>query len=92
MYTEKKLKSLPYGNAKIRVYENGDMDLISYTTPVILIRNGWLECTGLYSRTTINHIGKFMREYGFGDYYTAKRLYKQSKKINIKTGQTLPVV
>ncbi len=87
MYTEKKLNSLPYGNAKVRIYDNGDMDLISYRTAVILIRDGWMECTGTYSRTTIKHIGKFMREYNLGDYYTAKALYIRHAKLNIHTGE-----
>ena len=85
----KKLNSLPYGQAEVYEYANGDLDLISYRTCVIKVRNGWLECTGLYSRTTINHIGKFMREYGFGTYYTAKNLYMNGLKMNIHTGEIL---
>lgn len=92
MYSYKKLNSIPYGNVRVRVYDDGDMDLISYVTPVILIRDGWLECTGTYSRTTIRHIGKFMREYGYGDYYTAKSLYVNGLKMNIRTGEVKGVL
>lgn len=87
MYHYKKLNSMPYAQCSVRVYDDGDMDLISYVTPVILIRNGWLECTGTYSRTTIRHIGNFMREYNLGDYYLAKSLYLSGKKMNIHTGE-----
>ena len=54
--------------AQAAVYENGNqLDLISYVTRVITVKhkNGkrMIECTGLYSRTTIKHIGWFVREY-----------------------------
>ena len=54
--------------AQAAVYENGNqIDLISYVTRVITVKheNGkrLIECTGLYSRTTIKHIGWFCREY-----------------------------
>ena len=54
--------------AQAAVYENGNrVDLISYVTRVITVKheNGkrLIECTGLYSRTTIKHIGWFCREY-----------------------------
>ena len=47
-----------------RVYFNDDKSftLVSYSTPVITVdADGWLACNGLYSRTTIRHIGQFMR-------------------------------
>ncbi len=92
MYHYEKLNSMPYGNVRVRVYDDGDMDMVSYTTTVIAIRDNWLVCTGLYSRTTIKHIGKFMREYGFGDYYTAKNLYLNGLKLNLDTGEVVPIV
>jgi len=54
--------------AQAAVYENGNqLDLISYITRVVTVKheNGkrMIECTGLYSRTTIKHIGWFCREY-----------------------------
>ena len=68
-------------------YDDGSTVLVSYTTPVCKIdRNGWLVCNGLYSRTTIKHIGWFMREYGF-TYYLAKQLYLDNKTFNIYTGE-----
>lgn len=66
--------------AKAAVYENGNqLDLISYVTRVITVKheNGkrMIECTGIYSRTTIKHIGWFCREY-IPDltYYDMKRI------------------
>ena len=81
------LKLMPYAQATVREWSCGDVDLISYKTLVITVRDGWLECTGLYSKTTMRHIGNFMREFGFGDYYTAKDLYKNELKLNINTGE-----
>ena len=57
-----------HNSAQATVYENGNqVDLISYITRVITVKheNGkrMIECTGLYSRTTIKHIGWFCREY-----------------------------
>lgn len=75
--------------AQVKVYEhdNGAMTLVSYTTAVIGINpEGWLEVNGLYSRTTIKHIGWFMRELGF-TYQLAKQLYMDNKRFNIYTGE-----
>lgn len=91
-YKMRPLKSMPYAQAKVREWNCGDVDLVSYTTTVILIRDGWLECTGLYSRTTIRHIGNFMREFGYGDYFTAKRLYLDGLKMNIYTGEVKDIL
>lgn len=59
--------------------DTGAVRLYSYNTMVAEIRPdpemGWLQImvTGLYSRTTIKHLGWFMREFGCGrDYYFAK--------------------
>lgn len=54
--------------AQACVFENNNqLDLVSYVTRVITVKheNGkrMIECTGLYSRTTIKHIGWFCREY-----------------------------
>lgn len=86
-----KLANHPYAQAQVNSYYDGDITMISYNTPVILIRDGWLECTGLYSRTTIKHIGWFMREYGFGDYQLAKSLYLNDYKMNIHTGEIVKI-
>lgn len=76
-----------YAQAKEYHYFDGTVALISYTTPVIVITpEGWLHCTGLYSMTTIKHIGWFMRERGF-TYQLAKQLYKDNKEFNIYTGE-----
>lgn len=72
---------------KVYTYDDGSVTLVSYTTAVIRIdREGWLEVSGLYSRTTIKHIGWFMRNYGFS-YQLAKQLYVDNKRFNIYTGE-----
>ena len=76
-------------SAQVKVYEydNGAVVLVSYTTAVVGIDpEGWLEVSGLYSRTTIKHIGWFMRELGF-TYQLAKQLYTDNKRFNIHTGE-----
>lgn len=73
-----------------RVVFNDDysVTLVSYSTPVITIdADGWLTCNGLYSATTIKHIGKFMRAYTKGDYYDAKACALNRKQYNIYTGE-----
>ena len=88
------LVSMPYAQAHTEKHEDGTFDLISYRTLVVRINpEGWLECTGLYSRTTIKHIGAFMRNEvsklsGHNlDYYTAKRCYLNNETMNIYTGE-----
>jgi hypothetical protein len=71
------------------VWDNGARALVSYTTTVISIdEEGWLHVHGLYSRTTIKHIGWFMRELGF-TYQLAKQLYCDHKDMNIYTGEVI---
>ena len=83
----RKINGHESAQVKVYEYENGAVTLISYTTAVIAINpEGWLEVSGLYSRTTIKHIGWFMREYGF-TYQLAKQLYIDNKRFNIYTGE-----
>ena len=78
-----------YAQAEIHEYPDGRMTLISYVTPVIEIdKEGWLHVNGLYSMTTIRHIGWFMRELGF-TYQLAKQLYADHKDFNIYTGEVI---
>lgn len=60
--------------------------LISYTTTVAELNDGWLRINGLYSMTTRKHIGWFMRELGF-TYQLAKHLYENNIEMNIYTGE-----
>lgn len=84
------IKDHKYAQCKVIQYSNGDFILRSYSTDVVIVHDRWLECTGVYSRTTIKHIGWFMRELGF-DYYTAKQLWQDGLKMNIDTGEVVPV-
>jgi hypothetical protein len=92
--TIKKLASMPYAQAHVEIDEDGNKYLFSYRTLVIeLTADGWLTCTGTYSRTTIRHIGAFMREYvewpngERGDYFTAKNAYLGKYRLNVETGE-----
>lgn len=66
MYT-KNLREHSYAQCYVRIYQNGDIDFISYTTRVISVRMvkgvRMIECTGTYSPTTRKQIGWFLREY-----------------------------
>ena len=64
------------------ITNNGNYTLISYTTPVITISNGWLHVNGLYSATTRKHIGWLMREFGF-TYQLAKQLFTDNMTFKI---------
>ena len=87
----KRLRSMPYAQAVVRDCGDIDKDLIvlqSYSTDVIIIRDGWLHCTGLYSMTTRKHISAFMGEYGKGfTFHDAKRCYEGNRELNITTGE-----
>ena len=92
---ERVLRSMPYAQAKVRSYADIDRDLIvlqSYQTDVIIIEDGWLICTGLYSMTTRKHISAFMREYGNGfTFHDVKRCLENHQKLNITTGEIITV-
>ena len=76
-----------YAQAREYHYFDGTVALISYTTTVIIIDpEGWLRCTGLYSMTTIKHIGWFMRARGMS-YQLAKLMYLENKEYNVNTGE-----
>ena len=85
--TTRKFADHKYAQAQINTYSDGTVALQSYSTIVVKIDpEGWLTVTGLYSMTTIKHIGWFMRELGF-TYQWAKTLYKDNKDFNIHTGE-----
>lgn len=80
-----------YAKTHVINYEDGTVVLMSYTTPVIKIdRDGWLSVKGLYSMTTIKHIGWFMRERGM-TYQLAKALYKDGLQMNVYTREVKAV-
>ena len=54
-----------YGKAIVEEKDNGDIELISYTTTVCRIRNGKFErLWDGYSSTTMRHINSFIDFYG----------------------------
>ena len=86
-YTTKSNNGHEYAATYVRIFDDNTVQLVSYTTTVIEINpEGWLSVNGLYSRTTIKHIGWFMRERGMS-YYTAKQLYIDNKEMNVYTGE-----
>ena len=86
MYS-KKFEGHESAQACKNYYNNGTVQLQSYSTIVIEVTpDGWLSVNTLYSRTTIKHIGWFMREYGL-TYQLAKRCFEDDKQYNINTGE-----
>lgn len=87
----RKFNDHKYAQAQINTYANGSRALQSYNTIVVEIDpEGWLKVNGLFSMTTIRHIGWFMRELGF-TYQLAKALYYDHKIFNIETGEVCDI-
>ena len=88
-----RLKYCPYGSCGVVFSDDGTVHLISYTTLVCSItKDGWMSCTGTYSRTTIKHIGAFLKEYAPNMcYYDAKGCYEGNYELNINTGEIIPL-
>lgn len=90
--TTRKFANHPASAAHIISFENGAIHLVSYSTTVIEIDpEGWMTVTGLYSRTTIKHIGWFMKEFGL-TYQHAKEAYLNNEQFNVYTGEVIPGV
>lgn len=89
--TKRPLKNMPYAQAIVIISEKNDITLRSYATDVVIIVDGWMSCTGTYSQTTRKHISAFMKEFNFGNYFLAKKLYTDNLKMNIYTGEILPI-
>lgn len=85
--TIKPVNGHKYASAREIILPDNTIKLVSYTTTVIEISpDGWLSVNGLYSMTTIKHIGWFMRERNM-TYQLAKQLYIDSMEMNIYTGE-----
>lgn len=87
MYYTKSNNGHNYAATHVRIFDDNTVQLVSYTTVVIEITpDGWMTVNGLYSRTTIKHIGWFMRERDM-TYQLAKQLYNDNMKMNVYTGE-----
>lgn len=87
--TSRKFTAHQSAAAHINYYNDGTITLVSYYTTVCEINpEGWLTVNGLYSRTTIKHIGWFMKEFGL-TYQHAKEVYTTGIKFNVYTGEVI---
>lgn len=85
--TIRKFADHPAAACRIVTFDDGTVSLQSYSTYVIDIdHDGWMKVYGLFSRTTIKHIGWFMRERG-SSYQFAKALYHDYMMYNVNTGE-----
>ena len=88
----RKLKDHKYANCHVGIQEfefHTLYQFVSYDTVVINVAVGkkegrWIECTGLYSRTTRKQIGWFLKEY-FPEltYQDIKKIVEEDKGIVI---------
>lgn len=90
------LKRMPYAQAKVRDYADIGRDmrvLQSYSTDVIIVERGIMECTGLYSMTTRKHISAFLREYYPNiSFYDVKEIAgRDDMRIDTTTGKSMKV-
>lgn len=70
-----------HGKASVRVLENGDKYLISYTTHVASVTaDGKAEILDMYSSTTTKHIKEFFTQEGFEIGKTTKDMVKMYMK------------
>lgn len=83
------LKKMPYAQAQTREYL-GMRILQSYATDVIIVKNGLMECTGLYSMTTRKHISAFLWEYYPAvSFNMVKAIAGTGKHLNVMTGEVI---
>lgn len=83
MYQYTSMPNHRYAQCHIEHTDDG-IFLFSYSTMVCAIDNdGYLNCTGLYSRTTISHIGWFARYYTDLTYQEIKKAYLGNYRIHI---------
>ena len=86
---ERTLGKMPYAQAKVRDYSDIGRDmrvLQSYRTDVVIVDNGMMECTGLYSMTTRKHISAFLWEYYPNiTFQMVKDIAGTGKKIDVLT-------
>lgn len=83
----KRFEGHEHAAAKVITWSTGTVDLVSYSTTVARIdAEGWLQVGGLYSRTTIKHLGWFAKSLGL-TYYDLKALYLNGDEMNIHTGE-----
>ena len=90
---ERTLRKMPYAQAKIRDYCDIGKDmrvLQSYATDVIVVENGYMKCTGLYSMTTRKHISAFLWEcYPGISFNKVKEIAGTDMKIDVMDGKII---
>lgn len=87
--TTKKFAGHEKAQAKINYYADGSFELVSYHTVVATVDScGWVHVNGLYSMTTIKHLGWFAHMIGTS-YQTLKALLLDQKDMNIYTGEVI---
>ena len=85
------LRKMPYAQACVRDYADIGKDMVilqSYSTDVIIVEHGKMECTGLYSMTTRKHISAFLWErYPGISFQSVKAIAGTGKRLDLLTGE-----
>lgn len=81
------LRKHKYAQCEVEWNDWGDAKLVSYSTDVLFITSdGYVFCTGLYSRTTRRHISWYLSEQYLGlDYYGVANLLDTKSIYNYHT-------
>lgn len=85
----RKLKRHQYSQCEVLSNSVGDMVFRSYTTDILFItRDGYVFCTGLYSKTTRRQLSWFLSEYYTGlDYHGVANMYYNNEIYNCLTNE-----
>lgn len=88
-YRDQPLEYLPYGSCgTVFIKKDKNPALKSYQTFVLQKDvNGYVQCTGIYSRTTIKHIAAWLKEFAPKiSYHTMKQCYIKNLAIHAENG------
>lgn len=91
--TISKLNNHKYSQCHVVKFDDGTIQFVSYTTPVVEIRpNGYVYALPYYrySMTTIKQVGWFLREYTDINYRYLKSCATDGFAVHAKHGDIIP--
>ena len=91
----RRLRKMPYAQACVKDYSDIGQDMLvlqSYQTDVLIVGEGRMSCTGLYSMTTRKHISAFLWEYfPYITFQMVKQIAGTDKEIDLFSGEIVSV-
>lgn len=88
-----KLSSHPYSQCYVVLFDNGTIQLVSYTTPVAEIHpNGYVQALPYFncSATTRKQVGWFLKEYTAITYSYLKQAALRGCMVHAQNGDVIP--